>query len=314
MAYFTDFLNRIFTPSEGMEWKYEMGPEPDRYSEEFYNGFGAQPTYTLVPKRGETLSSAPPSVYNRPARQDIGPRPQAVVDVGTPDAFFDDPLNVAATGILGAAALAGPGKAAVDSTRGALKKRQQSAAKKIGNLDLRPAGTQKEFDLRGGQAASRSQVGAGPAKPEDMGKAPKQRDLFDKPVIKGPPAARAAKPKIRVPDVLSKGGVATSAVIAPLVFQQALAAGYSPMEAAQMAGIETAAGSLGVGELGGGMDVVNPGMMGGMPMAGFGFVPAQPDFTLGGMLRPQAFDNVNDILIDQYLEGISPWADVTYYK
>jgi hypothetical protein len=56
------------------------------------------------------------------------------------------------------------------------------------------------------------------------------------------------------------------------------------------------------------------GMMG-EAMPGFSYVPGmsqQPMFdpTLGGLFSNQSFDSINNILLNQYMEGISPYANV----
>jgi len=59
------------------------------------------------------------------------------------------------------------------------------------------------------------------------------------------------------------------------------------------------------------------GMMG-EAMPGFNYVPPQNmslvpnrfDPTLGGLFTSQSFDTINDLLLGQYMRGISPYADV----
>lgn len=66
---------------------------------------------------------------------------------------------------------------------------------------------------------------------------------------------------------------------------------------------------VGIGALGGGMDVP----MGGREAApGFGYVNPFTGFdpTLGGLFTSQSFDSIQDLLLGQYMRGISPYANV----
>lgn len=38
------------------------------------------------------------------------------------------------------------------------------------------------------------------------------------------------------------------------------------------------------------------------------------DYTLGGMFSPQKFDSVSDLLINQYMEGVDPYAKILYER
>lgn len=322
MAYFTDFLNQMFTPSEGREWKYEMAPEPDRYSDEWYNSLpGGTPTYYISPSsRGETLTSAPPSEYNRPAPGDIVP--QAMVDVGEPNPLYAlAPLAAAAPYAVAKRKQQARNQAAADrraqQARVSAAKQQRAASQLRGGASS-PASA---ADYAEGRYGSRGAPAIRGGMPVPSGASPVLEGEFiprNASPARVTPRPGLPRPPIegtvvrRGPGMMTKGGTALSLVGLPLLASAYEAEGASPEQAYGTALAETLLG-LAVGPsdyLGGGMDVP---AYGDTYAPGFGFVPPQRPM-LSDLINPQSFDTVNDILINQYLEGISPWADVTYYR
>lgn len=317
MAYFTDFLNQMFTPSEGREWKYEMAPEPERYSDEWYDSSpGGTPTYYIAPSsRGETLTSAPPSVYNRPAQGDVVPQPQAMVDVGEPNPLYAlAPLAAAVPAAEAMRRQRGRNQAATDrraqQARVSAAKQQRAASQLRGAAS--PAASAADYaEGRYGSRVTRGGMpvpsGASPVlEGEYIPRNASPARVTPRPGLPRPPIEGTVVR--RGPGMMTKGGTALSLVGLPLLASAYEAEGASPEQAYGTALAETLLG-LAVGPsdyLGGGMDVP---AYGDTYAPGFSMRP-----MLSDLINPQSFDTVNDILINQYLEGISPWADVTYYR
>jgi len=323
MAYFTDFLNQMFTPSEGREWKYEMAPEPDRYSDEWYDSTpGGTPTYYIGPSRGETLTSAPPSVYNRPAQGDVVPQPQAVVDVSEPNPLYAlAPLAAAVPAAEAMRRQRGRNQAAADKKAQQARVREAKANRAASQLRgaASPAASAADYadaryGGRGGMPVTRGGM------PVPMGSTPLEGEFIPRNASPARVTPRPGLPRPpiegtvvrRGPGMMTKGGTALSLVGLPFLASAYEGEGASPQQAYGTALAETLLG-LAVGPsdyLGGGMDVP---MYGDAVAPGFGFVPPQRPM-LSDLLYPQSFDTVNDILINQYLEGIPPYADVVYYR
>ena len=72
---FKDILNKYLAP-EGKEFKFSKTiiDDPQNEWDEIMNLGGGQPTYTLQNKRKDSLTSAPPSEYNKPDPRDRGPK------------------------------------------------------------------------------------------------------------------------------------------------------------------------------------------------------------------------------------------------
>jgi len=315
MAYFTDFLNKHFAP-EGQEWQYsQQQVAGDDGWADIMNLGGGQPTYTLGPARDE-LTSAPPSVYNRPDPREMGPK------MG-PVAVADDPNALYALAPLAAAV---PAAEAMRRQRG----RNQAAADKKAQAERVKAAKQQRAasQLRGGASSAASasdyadrRYGGRTRMPTPIGASPVlEGEFIPRSSQVGPVSTRPAlaRPPIegtvvrRGPGMLTKGGTALSLVGLPFLASAYESEGATPREAYGTALAETLMG-LAAGpsnQLGGGMDVP---VYGDAYAPGFGMVaPQRP--MLSDQIRPQTFDTVNDLLINQYLEGIDPYAQLLYSR
>ena len=321
MAYFTDFLNQMFTPSEGREWKYEQRviEDPQNEWDELMNLGGGQPTYYIAPSsRGETLTSAPPSVYNRPAQGDVVPQPQAMVDVGEPNPLYAlAPLAAAVPAAEAMRRQRGRNQAATDrraqQARVSAAKQQRAASQLRGGASSPASAADYAEGRYGGRGAPAIRggmpvpSGASPVlEGEYIPRNASPARVTPRPGLPRPPIEGTVVR--RGPGMMTKGGTALSLVGLPLLASAYEAEGASPEQAYGTALAETLLG-LAVGPsdyLGGGMDVP---AYGDTYAPGFSMRP-----MLSDLINPQSFDTVNDILINQYLEGISPYADVTYYR
>ena len=311
MAYFTNFLNQYFPPDAGNEWQYKMDTESDAPFAEF----GGQPTYYIGPSRGEQLTSAPPSVYNRPAPGDVVPQPQAVVDTGEPNPLYAlAPLAAAAPYAVAKRKQQGRNQAAADKKaqreRVAAAKQQRAASQLRGGASS-PASAADYANNRYGSRGMPVPSGASPVlEGEYIPRNTSPARVTPRPGLPRPPIEGTVVR--RGPGMMTKGGTALALLGLPFLASAYEGEGATPGQAYGTAIPETLLG-LAVGPsnyLGGGMDVP---MYGDAVAPGFGFVPPQRPM-LSDLINPQSFDTVNDLLINQYLEGISPWADVTYYR
>jgi len=252
---FKDILNKYLAP-EGQEFKFSKTiiDDPQNEWDEIMNIGGGQPTYTLQDiSKKQGLTSAPPSVYNRPDPRDMGPK---FIPVSPPVEAVGMPQILPPI-------LSGPG--AQPPLEGTLEPRRPALSQTRPALERPPLEGEVVRKSLGGPSGTRPALPSSPALPQPGEAVPSNRNLGNDPSW-----------------VLRLLKLARAPVLAAV----------SPRLLAD--------------------DTYMDGMMGG-PFEGFSFVPP-PDYTLGGMLRPQSFDSVNDMLLNQYLEGIDPYAQLLYSR
>lgn len=319
MAYFTNFLNQYFPPDAGNEWQYKMDTESDAPFAEF----GGQPTYYIGPSRGEQLTSAPPSVYNRPAPGDVVPQPQAVVDTGEPNPLYAlAPLAAAAPYAVAKRKQQGRNQAAADKKaqreRVAAAKQQRAASQLRGGASSAASAADYADARYGGRGAPAIRggmpvpAGASALEGEFIPRNTSPVQYNYRPGLNRPPIEGTVVRGGRGPGLMTKGGAALSLAALPFIASAYEDEGATTGQAYGAALPEVLMGLFAgpSNYLGNGYDVP---MYGDAVAPGFGFVPPQRPM-LSDLINPQSFDTVNDLLINQYLEGISPWADVTYYR
>jgi len=288
MASFLELLNK-FAP-EGKEFKFSKTiiDEPQNEWEELMNIGGGQPTYTL----GSIGEKAPRADYRGLAPGDTLPVPpvipqaQAQIDLGLP------------LPVVPMAEPASPSTAQAERIRTAKAERAANQLRSSAQSPAQPSEelyrrnlSGRNMTVRGGPMATVQQPLEGTLEPRRPAIS-QTRPALSRPPIEGEVVRRS---------LTGPGGAGTS--VSPRTLPQDPAwvlralslvkRGASPVLTAMSPRVLAD-------------DTYMDGMMSG-PFEGFSFVPP-PDYTLGGMLRPQAFDSVNDILIDQYLEGIDPYA------
>jgi len=235
-------------------------------------------------------------------------------------------------GVLGAATAGSLGYTAYKVTRPDTPK---PTTPKIAGLDLRPSGTQLDMPIEGGSYNKPRVTGPAAAMgPVDnmptRAASPNQMGLFDQvdfqssPVetpdrvaFKDRPRSGGFQPKTgggfqpktgRGFSPKTTGGlaVALGLLTVPQLVQAYVDQGYSTTDAYKQASLDMGMDALFLGG-----NLGDPNQYQGGPMQGFGFVNQSGiDPTLGGLFSNQSFDSINNLLLNQYMEGISPYADV----
>jgi len=282
---FKDILNKYLAP-EGQEFKFSKTiiDDPQNEWDEIMNLGGGQPTYTLqnISKK-QGLTSAPPSVYNRPDPRDMGPKfiPQEA-DVAVSIPTVEVPVvPTTPSGRNNAAQQERIRTAKAERAASQLRGGAQAAAQPSEELYRRNL-SGRNLTVRGGPMAATSAPLQGEFIPRQE-RLSQIRPALPQPALEGE-VVRSDRKLGTDPEWVRR--------LLQLSRGPALAA-FSPRLLAD--------------------DTYMDGMMGGS-FEGFSFVPPTPDYTLGGMLRPQSFDSVNDMLLNQYLEGIDPYAQLLYSR